>query len=231
MSDFDLQNKEPHIIAGEGEKHAVRRWLETARPDQVVDAILESGRDPLTGLLNRRGVDEETARVAEVLNAYEREIIKISPELAEAMKKESRLVGLSSVQVVAIDLSGFKGYNDKFGASLGDDALKAVSRGVLEVFSRTTDIHGRWGGDEFVVVAFNAPIDEDALRKMQTELNTFLPEGVSTYFSYSDTKPGESIDQKIQDAMDQLTVAKEQGPLDSTGRSLSGGLIYNSEIK
>lgn len=53
--------------------------------------------------------------------------------------------------VVMIDLNGFKAVNDKYGHHAGDDLLRQFSA-ELRSRTRATDLVGRWGGDEFIVI-------------------------------------------------------------------------------
>jgi diguanylate cyclase (GGDEF)-like protein len=84
--------------------------------------------DPLTGLLNRRGVADF------LRNA-----------LASARRYDEQGV------LMSIDLDGFKFINDTYGHNAGDTVLKQVAR-VLSENVRETDRVGRVGGDEFVVI-------------------------------------------------------------------------------
>lgn len=56
--------------------------------------------------------------------------------------------------VLMIDLNGFKAVNDQYGHNAGDDLLKQFST-ELRSRTRATDIVGRWGGDEFMVIMKN----------------------------------------------------------------------------
>ena len=85
-------------------------------------------RDPLTGLPNRRQLEESVPRL-----------------LAEADRRGE------SVAVVYIDLDGFKEVNDRWGHSVGDEVLRKVA-GRLGECVRDQDLPARIGGDEFVVV-------------------------------------------------------------------------------
>lgn len=85
-------------------------------------------RDHLTGLLNRRGFEEELDR-----------------RLAHA-----RRYGRSGA-VLVLDLDGFKAVNDTHGHQAGDAVLRAVA-GVLRERLRETDVVARLGGDEFAAV-------------------------------------------------------------------------------
>jgi diguanylate cyclase (GGDEF)-like protein len=84
--------------------------------------------DPLTGLLNRRGLDEQLAR-----------------EEARAQR-----YGLP-VTVVLLDVRGLKAVNDQHGHLAGDALLRAVA-GALRASVRGTDVAARFGGDEFAAV-------------------------------------------------------------------------------
>lgn len=84
-------------------------------------------RDPLTGLLSRRGLAEPLARAA-----------------------RSAAPGALS-GVLFVDLDGFKDVNDAHGHSAGDELLVVVAERLLRCV-RPRDVVGRLGGDEFVVV-------------------------------------------------------------------------------
>jgi diguanylate cyclase (GGDEF)-like protein len=85
-------------------------------------------RDPLTGLFNRRVLDEILAR-----------------ELARADRARSRL------GVAMIDIDRFKDFNDKFGHKAGDVVLKAVCDQIAKMLRRS-DFACRYGGEEIVVL-------------------------------------------------------------------------------
>ncbi len=57
-----------------------------------------------------------------------------------------------SLSVIMFDIDKFKQVNDTYGHDIGDSVLKEVARTVQGLL-RTTDILGRWGGEEFLVVA------------------------------------------------------------------------------
>jgi diguanylate cyclase (GGDEF)-like protein len=84
--------------------------------------------DPLTGLLNRRGLDE----------ALTRGLGRATPD---------RILAL-----YMLDLDGFKPVNDQYGHDVGDELLKVVAQ-RLRASVRAGDGVARLGGDEFVVMA------------------------------------------------------------------------------
>jgi diguanylate cyclase (GGDEF)-like protein len=85
--------------------------------------------DPLTGLLNRRALQQEVTRLLS----------------GGASDPSSRLV------VLMLDLDGLKHFNDTFGHHVGDRAIREVGR-VLRGQLRHDDLCARYAGDEFVVV-------------------------------------------------------------------------------
>ena len=56
------------------------------------------------------------------------------------------------VSVILLDIDNFKTFNDTYGHALGDEVLKQVA-GSVQHELRSTDAFGRWGGEEFLVVA------------------------------------------------------------------------------
>ncbi len=96
---------------------------------------VQSTRDPLTGLYNRR---------------YLRETLK--HELKKALQHSH------SVGVVMLDIDYFKQFNDTYGHDGGDTLLCAMSR-LLQQAVRCQDIVCRYGGEEFLIVLPGAPLD------------------------------------------------------------------------
>ncbi|MBA3579289.1 MAG: GGDEF domain-containing protein [Gemmatimonadaceae bacterium] len=90
---------------------------------------LQVRTDSLTMVRNRMALDEELLRAIQNLHRYEAEIFS----------------------VLMIDVDYFKRYNDTFGHLAGDDVLREAAR-LLETTCRTTDIVGRYGGEEFTII-------------------------------------------------------------------------------
>ncbi len=88
-----------------------------------------ASHDMMTGLYNRRGLEQQIAR-----------------EFNRLERKQSR--GFS---LVLFDLDGFKDVNDTHGHPAGDAAIRAVGDYFTQT-SRDTDIAARLGGDEFALV-------------------------------------------------------------------------------
>jgi diguanylate cyclase (GGDEF)-like protein len=91
--------------------------------------IKHAAIDPLTGLPNRRALDERLAQ-----------------EWARLLRHGGRL------SVIMADIDHFKSVNDRFGHPAGDEVLRQVAR-LLTDGCRGADMPSRYGGEEFVVVA------------------------------------------------------------------------------
>ncbi|MGE8153990.1 sensor domain-containing diguanylate cyclase [Pseudomonas vancouverensis] len=105
--------------------------------------------DPLTGLSNRRAILNDAAR------------------LFALAQREHKYVLLG-----VIDLDGFKYINDTRGHLAGDQLLRGVAT-QLQHCLRTSDIIGRTGGDEFIVIALGTPsqhADPETDRRHAAEL-------------------------------------------------------------
>jgi len=100
---------------------------QTVLEERGIQAALLQARantDPLTGLLNRRGMD-----------------IAVTGWLTRR----------EPFGVLLIDIDHFKQLNDSLGHTLGDQAIKLVTRTISESI-RDNDVAGRWGGEEFVII-------------------------------------------------------------------------------
>ena len=99
-----------------------------AMKQQVQTMTKDAEEDPLTGLLNRRGL--------------ERQLNTIWPYCM----RNRNLVAL-----IIMDIDNFKKYNDTFGHPQGDKCLQAVAGAIKKSARRSTDIVSRIGGEEFMV--------------------------------------------------------------------------------
>jgi diguanylate cyclase (GGDEF)-like protein len=98
---------------------------------QLANAELErlSREDSLTGLANRRCFD---------------------PRLREEWLR-ARRAG-EELSLVVCDIDHFKAYNDRYGHSAGDEALRRVAGALGASLRRSDDLAGRFGGEEFVLL-------------------------------------------------------------------------------
>jgi diguanylate cyclase (GGDEF)-like protein/PAS domain S-box-containing protein len=95
----------------------------------------QSIRDPLTGLFNRRYMEESLER-----------------EVHRAARNDE------CVTLLMLDIDHFKQFNDTFGHQAGDTLLRALGD-FLSQRTRGQDVACRYGGEEFVLILAGAPID------------------------------------------------------------------------
>jgi len=101
-----------------------------ARRAEALTVALQ--QDPLTGLLNRRGLDTQ---VGELVAASEESGVPLT--------------------IALIDVDRFKGINDSFSHMVGDAVLTRIAA-LIQAHCRANDLPVRYGGDEFLVVLAGA---------------------------------------------------------------------------
>ena len=106
------------------ERHRIKKELDSTNARLENLALL----DPLTELLNRRGLQDALSR-----------------EIRRTQRDDSNFI------VFLVDLDNFKFVNDTLGHAVGDVLLKEIGR-KLKGSLRTTDYVARIGGDEFMVL-------------------------------------------------------------------------------
>ena len=157
----------------------------------------QSIRDPLTGLFNRRFMEESLER-----------------ELRRAVR------GKQQVALLMLDIDHFKSFNDTFGHQAGDALLRALGN-LLKESTRGQDVVCRYGGEEFAFVLAGASADAarkraELLREEIKQLNVqyggqllgavTLSIGIAVF-----PENGESAEHLLKAADGALYRAKENG--------------------
>ena len=121
-----------------------QHWLELVRVKQEQEHLIEertrelrelATRDALTGLFNRKALDDY-----------------LEKELPRSQRYAHELA------VFVLDLDHFKQINDRYSHQSGDEVLKNLSRVLLNNI-RNTDFAARYGGEEFVIVLPETPLE------------------------------------------------------------------------
>ncbi|MEV1289082.1 diguanylate cyclase [Micromonospora sp. NPDC049679] len=124
------------LVAGQLAREAART-TELARMAALEERMSKlrdlAERDPLTGLLNRAGIQSWLATA----------LVELRPEFEQ-------------LAVAFIDLDQFKPINDTHGHTVGDEVLRRLASS-LSATGRTGDLYGRLGGDEFIVATMLPP--------------------------------------------------------------------------
>ena len=158
-------------------------------------------QDSLTGLYNRRHLDE-----------------RLASELAGAQRHGRPL------SLLMVDVDHFKAVNDAHGHLAGDEALKMVAF-VLRGAVRKEDVLARYGGEEFVVIARETSLDgaralaERIRRAVERshcawqgrELGVTVSIGLTVSVGLTEFVPGRTERELLEAADRALYLAKEQG--------------------
>ena len=128
--------------------------------------------DPLTGLGNRRRLDQVLPPELSRVQRRHRELLE---------GKIAQLPPDAKLAVVMLDIDRFKSVNDTYGHAGGDAILSQVAERIQSV-CRGTDLPVRWGGEEFLVAAHVADLDgacafTERLAKELREKPFLLPDG------------------------------------------------------
>jgi diguanylate cyclase (GGDEF)-like protein len=180
--------------------------------------------DPLTGLLNRRFVNEHE----------------------KALMAENAKLG-ASLALAIIDMDHFKAINDTYGHSAGDEVLVAFSQLARSVL-RSGDIIARWGGEEFIVIFPRTTQDEaiDALQRLQAALATNIltaagpiatrfSAGIACFIGCEDLQTlvrsaDDALYRAKQAGRNRFEIAREREPLPLTGNIAPKGNKWQDSV-
>ena len=151
--------------------------------------------DQLTGVLNRRGLDDAFIR-----------------EFSWAQR------GKNNLSVMLLDIDNFKQFNDTYGHDVGDKVLQHLASAVKQCV-RPIDVVARYGGEEFVILLPNTTIENavEAGIRLQRELTKkfFMHNNKRLLVSFSAGvalyRAGEDQSAVIQRADKAMYRAKERG--------------------
>ncbi|SBS34124.1 putative diguanylate cyclase YdaM [Marinomonas aquimarina] len=158
---------------------------------QELSAKLElaATTDPLTGLLNRRGMEQQLEQQA-----------------------------WDAPAVLLMDVDHFKRINDEFGHEYGDEYLQRVAYSLEGLLSKYSCLISRWGGEEFMVVLEHPASMKDVAELLRrgiasAVLTTSLGANISTTISIgvTEAKVGESVIRALGRADKALYEAKDNG--------------------
>lgn len=189
---------QPSVVVLGSQFGAMQNQLKKQRRDLelAVERIQEmASRDVLTGLYNRRHA------------------LELLDHLIKAQARAARPCALALV-----DLDHFKQINDRYGHSVGDEALKGFATHAQDIL-RGSELIARWGGEEFLLVLHDTPPDgalvalgrlrsalqNDPVSQAQPSVRVAFSAGVTTL------RVAESAAQAIQRADQALYQAKAQG--------------------
>lgn len=137
-----------------------KRLLEALeRRNQSLEAIIEERTRELSRVNQQLHIQlEENRKLAEtdvltsVANRY-----RLEKALPHACERAQRF--RQPLSLIAMDIDDFKNINDHYGHALGDAALVQVVE-CIKRFVRKGDLLARWGGDEFIMILPDTPLND-----------------------------------------------------------------------
>lgn len=143
----------------------------------------------------------------QVTGAYNRQAFE--PMAADAIRTAGR--SGQPLSVVLFDLDDFKRYNDTHGHNAGDAALQEVARVAMSVVRRS-DVVGRWGGDEFLLLlpACEATTASRIARTLAAAVLTDdpqaagMPAGISISTGVAELRPTDRMSDLVARADDDM---------------------------
>ncbi|MFB6345498.1 MAG: diguanylate cyclase [bacterium] len=224
-------NFEQEEVESKGYRYRDRFW--SLQAFNVTGEYLSIDFEDITGEVQNRRKLEYLAAYDELTDLLNRDHLleTLSDELERAKRYSSHL------SFLLMDLDKFKDINDNFGHVYGDEILEGMGE-ILNEHTRSSDLAGRYGGEEFGVLLPETDIDAacqfaERLREdiEDFEVTTEAGESVSVTCSIGVSEHAET-DETMKDILgrtdDLLYQAKEEGRNrvvcdENTGRSISSG--------
>jgi diguanylate cyclase (GGDEF)-like protein len=187
---LQLQNRELLRINEELELIVSERTCQLVEKNKELEQL--AATDRLTGLYNRLFIDR-------------------------VLEREFSMVGRngSAFSLILLDIDHFKQVNDTYGHHAGDEVLKAISK-ILKATVRESDVVGRWGGEEFLVLCPNTSLTDtlkvaEKLRLSIAQYDFASIGSRSASFGVASYQQGDSIASVETRADKALYLAKEKG--------------------
>jgi polar amino acid transport system substrate-binding protein len=178
------------------------------REVKKVNTIILEKNEALNKISKEYAILAITDRLTNLYNRYKLdEILNSNKNLADRYE--------SSFGVIMVDIDHFKNINDTFGHQVGDEVLKTFAS-ILLNSSRKSDIAGRWGGEEFLIIAPNATKESITTfaENLRAEIEKFQFEKIgqlSISLGASIYQENESIEELIKRADKALYTSKKRG--------------------
>ena len=187
---YRLRVAQLHAQAENLKRQVAERTAELVEKNKELEQLAVTDR--LTNLYNRLYLDRALAR-----------------ELAVAQRTGD------AFSLIMIDVDRFKAINDALGHLAGDQVLKAIAD-ILHSRVRTTDVAGRWGGEEFLLICpatdtAGAREVAETLRRLIEESDCSAAGKCTASFGIASHREGDSVTTLVSRADQALYQAKEGG--------------------
>ncbi|MDO9265866.1 MAG: diguanylate cyclase [Sulfurimonas sp.] len=156
-------------------------------------------------------ITEELSITDQLTQLYNR--LKLKSVFDSEIERTSRYGQIFSV--IMLDIDHFKSVNDTYGHNIGDKTLIDVAK-ILKKSSRITDIVGRWGGEEFIIVLpqtdIKAAAEHAEILRAKIEQQRFEAVGrITSSFGVNSFIEGDTSETIVKRADDALYEAKNSG--------------------
>jgi len=192
-------------------KDGKRYWINaTILPNINEENKIESYTSIAEDITDKK-IIEKISKTDKLTNVYNR--VKIDECLESELDRFLRYKHVFSV--ILIDIDFFKSVNDDYGHQVGDCVLVDFAK-ILRETSRKTDVVGRWGGEEFMLICVDTEI-EGAVKQAQhirkaIEGHKFEVVGKKTAsFGVSQIQESDDIESLLKRVDDHLYKAKNNG--------------------
>lgn len=182
-------------VTAQSEQERALDHARIAAEEAAAAARIASETDALTGLPNRRQL-----------------LIVLDRAHEQALEQRQ------SLSIAVLDIDHFKRVNDTFGHVVGDRVLQRVAQAAVGAL-RGTDMIGRFGGEEFIIILPNASLDvaETIANRVRTAIEADSLDGfgswptVTASLGVANWQPGEAMTALLQRADEALYDAKRGG--------------------
>jgi len=165
--------------------------------------------------ISQRKQLEEELRLLSVTdaltNVYNRRYFtqKLEEEIERAKRSGNKF------SLIMLDIDRFKSINDRFGHNAGDCILKSMAE-MIKNRIRKIDCLVRWGGEEFVILLPDTPVEKavilaEELRQNLSQMDIPGVDRVTASFGVAGFCPGDTVDTLVQRADDLMYEAKAAG--------------------
>jgi diguanylate cyclase len=185
------------LLAGRLSRMRHRARQQRAELAQALARLRENTtRDELTGLINKRHM-----------------------QTLLAQEHQRCIRSGQSFCIAVLDIDRFKPVNEAHGYAVGDAVLAAVAQEALRQV-RVSDVLGRWGGEEFLLMMSDtrAALARGGLERLQARLAALrilhgsAAVGITVSAGLAEHMAGEPVERTLERALAALAEAKAQGP-------------------
>ncbi|MCW4150403.1 GGDEF domain-containing protein [Halomonas sp. 18H] len=216
-----LNTSVEHAFEGIGGREVSRRHDGSCRHiEWRITAMGAHQHDAITLVLTQRDVTDQVENEAQLKRLATTDMLtglvnrsQFDTMLKSELSRQDRYA--RPLSLIMLDIDYFKDINDRYGHDVGDQVLVEIAN-LLKGNLRQVDYCARWGGEEFMLLAPETPLEHAVLLadKIRCVINTAsLPTSgpITASFGVVEAQPQEAVKSIMKRVDDALYVAKEKG--------------------